>query len=427
MHLRKYAPVATAGLLVAGLSALCAAPAASSANSTDSPIVVGGDGDLNVSTGVAQGFTAGIERFNKAGGLDGRKIEFTGFLDDGFSAQTNLTNAQQLVENKHVTVVAPFLSEVGTSATATFLAQSKVPFIGWAVNSAFTTEPKWGWGVTGMQINPNAQGVAGVTQLLEYTHNLKTPSKMKVALISENIAGGIQSMKAIAGALKYQKASVVYQGSPIAVLGTTNFAPYAQAIIASGATVASEVLDSADAVGLSAALKAAGFKGTITNGVTYFPGQLASQPSEASALDGVVVQDEFPADENKSPATQLALKDLESVGQQPYLTSGVSVGYWSAIVLEQMLRATLARVGGNPNDVTGASIEATVNSGHFKYTAPLAGGVTTMYFPASEAIPTGCDTLLQVTGTTYKQLYPYQCTGAVNIAEQRLYNQKTGK
>src|SRR5580698_1453180 len=139
MHLRRYAPVATAGLLVAGLSALCATPAVGSAGSTDSPIIVGGDGDLNVSTGVAQGFTAGIERFNKAGGLDGRKIEFTGFLDDGFSAQTNLTNAQQLVENKHVTVVAPFLSEVGTSATATFLAQSKVPFIGWAVNSAFTT------------------------------------------------------------------------------------------------------------------------------------------------------------------------------------------------------------------------------------------------------------------------------------------------
>jgi len=414
MHLRRFAPVATAGLLVAGLSALCGAPAVGSASPAASPIVVGGDGDLNVSTGVAQGFTAGIERFNKAGGLDGRKIEFTGFLDDGFSAQTNLTNAQQLVENKHVTVVAPFLSEVGTSATATFLAQSKVPFIGWAVNSAFTTEPKWGWGVTGMQINPNAQGVAGVTQLLEYTHNLKTPSKMKVALISENIAGGIQSMKALAGALKYQKASVVYEGSPIAVLGTTNFAPYAQAIIASGATVASEVLDSADAVGLSAALKAAGFK-------------LASQPSEASALDGVVVQDEFPADENKSPATQQALKDLESVGQQPYLTSGVSVGYWSAIVLEQILRATLVRVGGNPNNVTGASIESTVNSGHFKYTAPLAGGVTTMYFPASETIPTGCDTLLQVTGTTYKQLYPYQCTGAVNIAKQKLYNSKSGK
>jgi hypothetical protein len=178
---------------------------------------------------------------------------------------------------------------------------------------------------------------------------------------------------------------------------------------------------------MSAALKAAGFKGTITNGVTYFPGQLASQPSEASALDGVVVQDEFPADENKSPATQQALKDLESVGQQPYLTSGVSVGYWSAIVLEQMLRATLARVGGNPNDVTGASMEATVNSGHFNFTAPLKGGVTTMYFPASETIPTGCDTLVQVTGTTYKQLYPYQCTGAVNIADQRIYSPKTGK
>ena len=59
------------------------------------PIVVGGDGDLAIAAGVAQGFEAGLERFNKSGGLDGRKIKFLGVLDDGFSAQTNLTNAAE--------------------------------------------------------------------------------------------------------------------------------------------------------------------------------------------------------------------------------------------------------------------------------------------------------------------------------------------
>jgi ABC-type branched-subunit amino acid transport system substrate-binding protein len=427
LHRRSIVSIAMAGLLCTGLSVSIGKTGVAGAATSTTPIIVGGDGDLDVSPGVAQGFQAGIYRFNKAGGLDGRKIEFTGFLDDGFSAQTNLTNAQQLVTDKHVTVVAPFLSEVGTAATATFLAQSKVPFIGWAVNSAFTTQPAWGWGITGLQTNPNAQGIAGVTQLLKYTGNINTPSKLKVAFIAENIAGGITSMKALAGAFKYQKASVVYTGSQIPVIGTTSYAPYAQAIIASGANMAYEVLDSADSVGLAAALKSAGFKGTIVNGVTYFPGQLSSQPNEAAALNGVLVQDEFPADENQTPATKQAIADLVATGQPPYLVSGTSVGYWSAILLEQMLKATLAKEGGDPSKVTGATIEQTVNSGHYVYTPPLAGGINTMYFPAAESIPTGCGTTLKTTGTTFKQLYPYQCNGAVNIAKQRPYNQKTGK
>jgi len=419
----------TLGVLAGTLGATAAlgtatAPAGASTSST--PIIVGGDGDLTISTGVAQGFEAGIYRFNKAGGLDGRKIDFVGFLDDGFSPQTNLTNAQQLVENKHVTVVAPFLSEVGTPATGTFLKNNKVPFVGWAVNSAFTAAPAWGYGINGLQVNPDAQGIAGSRQLLAYTGNTKTPSKMKVALIAENVAGAISANNALAGAFKYAKATVVYKEAPIAELGTTTYAPYAQAIISSGANVAFETLDSTDAIGLAAALKAAGFKGTIVNGVTYFPGELASQPSEAAALNGVIVTDEFPADENKTDATKQAQKDLAAVGYKPYLTSGASVGYWTAILLEQMLKATLAKENGDAAKVTGATIGSTVDGG-FTYNDPIAGGIGTEYFPAAENIPTGCSTLLKTVGTGFKQLYPYQCQSAVNIQTQTVYDQKTGK
>ncbi|MGP0030508.1 MAG: ABC transporter substrate-binding protein [Acidimicrobiales bacterium] len=416
------------GVLAAACGAAGAMSAGGAAASTtdNTPIIVGGDGDLTISTGVAQGFEAGIYRFNKAGGLDGRKIDFVGFLDDGFSPQTNLTNAQQLVEDKHVTVVAPFLSEVGAPATGTFLEQNKVPFVGWAVNTAFTTAPAWGYGINGLQINPDAQGLAGGRQLLAYTGNTKTPSKLKVALIAENVAGAISANNALAGAFKYLKATVVYKEAPMAEVGTTNYAPYAQAMIASGANVAFETLDSTDAIGLAAALKAAGFKGLIVNGVTYFPGQLASQPSEAAALNGVIVTDEFPADENYTDATKQAQKDLAAVGYKPYLTSGASVGYWSAIVLEQMLRATLAKENGDAAKVTGATIGATVHGG-FTYNDPIAGGIGPEYFPAATTIPTGCSTLLKTVGTKFKQLYPYQCQSSVDISTDQVYNQKTGK
>ena len=408
----------------AGLSAAFAAGTASAATSS-TPIIVGGDGDLAINAGVGPGFVAGLYRFNKAGGLDGRKIEFTGFLDDGFSPATNLTNAQQLVENKHVMVVAPFLSEVSTASTGDFLAGAKTPFIGWDVNDTFVAQPKWGYGINGDQENPIEQN-GTVGQILVATHDQKTPGKVKIAYIAENVAGGITSNKALAGTAEYAGMKVVYEKAPIAVIGTTNYAPYAQAIIASGANVAFETLDTGDSVGLAAALNQAGFKGPIFNGVTYLPGSLGQSKSEESALDGVYVVNEFPADENNTPAIKQAEADLKATGQPPYLTSGVSIGYWSAILLEQMLKATLKSVGGNPNDVTGASIEKTVNSG-FTYTDPIAGGIGTEYFPAEENTPTGCGTLLQTEGAGFKQIIPYECLGAINVAKDKKVDVKTGK
>jgi ABC-type branched-subunit amino acid transport system substrate-binding protein len=389
------------------------------AASSPAPIVVGGDGDLAIAAGVAQGFEAGIVRFNKSGGLDGRKIQFLGVLDDGFSAQTNLTNAQKLVENDHVMAVAPMISEVGGAATGTFLAQNHTPFIGWAVNAGFSAAPRWGFGINGLQINPVIQGLGAKKGIYD------SPGQEKVAFITENVAGAVSANDALAAVARVTGEHVVYQDAPIAVIGTTSYAPYAQAIIASGANVAFEALDSADAVGLAAALKAAGFKGAIINGVTYYPGQLAGQPNEAAALDHVYVADTFPADENDTAAVKQAEKDLEAVGQKPDLTSGVSVGYWSAILFEQMLKATLKSVGGDAAKVTGVTLDKMVNKG-FTYKDPIPGGIGTEYFPAAEKVPTGCSSLLQIEGTAFRQITPYGCYGAIDTATKKRVNEKTG-
>jgi ABC-type branched-subunit amino acid transport system substrate-binding protein len=406
------------GLCVAAGS-LVATGAGAGAAGSPAPIIVGGDGDLAISAGVAQGFEAGIVRFNKSGGLDGRKIKFLGVLDDGFSPQTNLTNAQKLVENDHVMAVAPMISETAGAASGTFLAQSHTPFIGWAVNAAFAAAPKWGLGIDGLQINPAIQALGAKKGIFD------SPKQEKIAFIAENVAGAVSANNALAAVAKLEGADVVYRDAPIAVIGTTSYAPYAQAIMASGANLAFEALDSADAIGLAAALKAAGFKGAIENGVTYYPGELASQPNEAAALDHVYVADLFPADENDTKAVKQEEKDLEAVGQKPDLTSGVSVGYWSAIVFEQMLRATLKSVGGDAAKVTGAALDQMVNSG-FTYKDPIPGGIGTEYFPAAEKVPTGCGTLLQVEGTAFHQVTPYGCFGAIDSVTKKKVNEKTG-
>jgi len=238
-------------LLASGLMTWWEQTAVAAIRSTDpTPIVVGGDGD-SLSPGVAGGFEAGIYRFNKAGGLDGRKIRFTGFLNDEYSGQTNLTNAQQLVENKHVMAVVPFVSAEAGGATSAFLSANKVPFIGWASNPAYLTQPRWGLPIDGSQTNPVVSG-AGGEQVFEDMVGVKSFRQLRMALIAENVAPGVAALDDAAGGLRTAGADVVYEGSPIAEIGTTNYAPYAQAIIGAHPIVVFEVLDVADSVGLAA-------------------------------------------------------------------------------------------------------------------------------------------------------------------------------
>ena len=416
----------TAAIVVGVLAATCAISASiASARSSATPIMVGGDGDLALFPGIVQGFDAGIYRFNKDGGLDGRKIDFTGFLDDGLSATTNLTNAQQLVENNHVMAIVPFGSEVAGAATSTYLAKAKVPFIGWSTDASFTSQPKWGFGITGNEVDVHVESSSLMKQVL-VASGQKAANKVRIAIVGVNVPVGVTAVASSVGSAKAEGFHVVYHKAPIPVIGTTSYAPYVQALIASGANVVLELLDAPTSVGLSAGLKGAGFKGQIVNSLTYYPGQLASQPNEASALAGVYVDWPFPANEDDSPAVIQAERDLKAVGASPYLNQGVTVGYWSAIVFEQMLKATLKAVGGDPNKVTSQTLQKTVNSG-FTYADPLAGGIGTEYFPAAENIPTGCSTLLKIVGNTYKQVTPFQCLGDVNIVTLKKVNPKTGK
>jgi hypothetical protein len=97
-------------------------------------------------------------------------------------------------------------------------------------------------------------------------------------------------------------------------------------VVGSGANLVEQVVDAPLAVGLSAAVKAARYKDLQTNGVTYFPGQLSSNRNEPSALDMVAVGSEFPVNEDRTPAVELAEARLRAMNQAPSLTSGMSIG-----------------------------------------------------------------------------------------------------
>jgi ABC-type branched-subunit amino acid transport system substrate-binding protein len=405
--LKKAYTIAVAFASLAIGSALMTSPAGAATDTSTAPIVVGGQGDLSLAAGIGAGFQARISAFNRQGGLGGRKIKFVGMLDDGFSPSTNLSNAQKLVQNDHVFADVPFNSEVCTGATGTFLEQNKTPYLGYAVCGAFGPTYPWGFGYNGYQTSPTAGTDTVYLNMEKILH--KKASQVKLAISGLSLAS--QAVTEQTEVAKKIGLDVVYSEANIP-LTATDYSPYAQGIIASGANAVFGDTDSSHSIALAAALKAAGYKGIFLNGATYEPDQLASLPSVQSALQGVYTTNQFPVDENNTPATRQAEKDLKAIGQPTLLTNGVAIGYWTGDVFVQALKATAAKVGAA--NVTPESFQKVASKG-FTYTASLPGGVASETFPNAFSNPTPCGSVLVPKGSTYKVVIPYSCGHVIKL------------
>ena len=354
-------------ICIAAVTFVSSAAPADATSGASSTIVVGGQGDLSAFPGIVAGFQARIARFNREGGLGGRKIKFIGVLDDNLNPSASAMHTQQLVLDDHVFADAPFESEVCEAGQGKLLSENRTPFVGLGICGAWSPTNGWGFAPAGYLGNPNVQTNEGEKQIIDVTEkalHLRTPSKVKLALIGIDTPGDLANVSALTGVAKGLGVTVAYSEAPVP-LAVTNYVPFVQAILSSGANAVYEVLGTAGAVGLAAALKAANFKGVVANAVTYFPGQLAGNPSEESALQGTYVTSSWPVQQNNSPASRQEAKDLKAIGQ-PDLGFGTSAGYWDADMLVEMLQATAAKYGAA--NVTPSKVQQVAS--HFSYRFP---------------------------------------------------------
>ncbi len=391
---------------VLGLGTVVGSSARAGAASDSSPIVIGGQGDLSTAPGVAQGFEARIHAFNNSGGLDGRKIHFLGMLDDAESSQTNLTNSQKLVESDHVMAVAPYISTTCSASGTGFLEQNKTPFVGWAVCAGWIGN-NYGIGINGAQVNIALQSETGMLQAVAAMKQIPSlhvtkASDVKIAVMGYDTVGGSVATKTLTAAAKAVGMQVVYSNAPNSCRRHR-----LHSICADDHELWRQprVPDHRCSPGRGP------LERSQDRGVQGIPDQRSHllsrtaqlQSAEAAALDTVGVENEFPVNEDKTPAVELAEARLRAINQSPYLTSGTSIGYWSADVLIQLLEATAKRVG--VSNLSGAALQQTAANG-WTYT----GGLGVMSYPAAWTYPTGCGTLVQQVGTSYKLLAPYVCT-----------------
>ena len=397
------------GASVAGIGTAALAGPASASASTSGPIVVGGvDAGCNF-PGTATGCEAGIYRFNKAGGIDGRKIKFDGVLDDQDSPASESTDVQQLVESDHVFAVTPFADDVASTQLTSFLGQNKTPVVGYGVEQAFC-ESKWAISVVGCQ--QSFQGWETTASIKQIIQASKLPAKkLKVAMEGYDSAPAVTVSQTLGEVWTTLGAKVVINQNNIPITGASSYAPFVQALLATNPNIVFEVTGSAAGVALAAALHAAGYHGIIYNGATYEPAALASEPSVASALKGVYTTNLLPTEYDGTPAVKQELKDLKSIGAAPDVEIGTAVGYWSAQLFIQLLQATKARGAA----LTPANLAETVAKG-ITIKPTLAGGNGPLTWPFLSDEPEPCNSTVFGAGTTYKLFQKFTCYNDIKVA-----------
>ncbi|MCU1455029.1 MAG: hypothetical protein JWN46_3175 [Acidimicrobiales bacterium] len=367
---------------------------------TDKEIVIGGVAEAKNYQGIDDGAKARFDRVNRSGGINGRMIKYLPVADDGSDNSRNLDAVRQLVTRDKVFALAPVASQSFLPASSDYLAAQKVPFVGWGFMPGFCGND-FGYGFNGCLIgNTEIQG-SYLAPMIKISG--KAAKDVKFAFQSEDGDAGKTALRDFGDICKKEGCQVVYTKSNIPLNTTvTDYTPYVQAIMASNPDVAYVNVSFANALGLTGALKAAGFKGLMVNFVTYAPGLLETQPAVAKILEGTYINVQIPPAEAGDAASKQVIADLTASGAKPFVSFGASVGYWSADVLVQMLE----KAG---KDLTPDTFQAAINGGGGFTYKPVAGGLGPVAFPADHTAPNSCTSLVTVKNGKYAVALPMTC------------------
>ncbi len=365
------------------------------------------------------GYEAGLQaRFAVANkkGIFGRKINMLPCKDDTAGVQADVSEVQQLVNQNQVFGIVSLTANILPGST-NFLNTNQVPYYGWGFNPGFCGN-RWGFGWNGCltQVllptsNPLHNVVQGnLSDAIIQASGMK-PSQVRFAVQSQNTPSGISGQGLYVPLFKAIGAKVVYAEANLPVSATgVDFPPYVQAIMATNPNIVYISTTFADVGGLSAALKAGGYKGIIMDYVTYSPGLLSAAPQLAAALQGEYVNTQVvPQEQTGSAWVASELAALKANGSPAFLTLGASVGYAEANELVEQLQA----VGKNLNTKT---FDTIVNGGKFmSYKSVGTGGPGKLLWPAAHFLAADCATIVKVAGTVYNVVNPFKCYQSYNL------------
>lgn len=376
-------------------------PESGSAGVTDSSIKVGGlltkTSAVGYSLADAElGAKARFARANAEGGVNGRKIDFIGAEDDTMDPKKGDAAARKLVEKDGVFAVVPI--DAPQFAAQQYLDGQKVPFFGWAISQSWCglrsgfgyngclapakggkTQTWWG-SLVGRQLG----GASGKKVWVQGTDDVASQYGVSTIGLSFTAAGF-----GLAG----QDRSIPAR-SPV-----TDWSPYVHKILKAKPDVVVSIMTTGPVIGLSGALRKAGYKGVLTDAVSYDRSLLKNAQSK-QALQGVWAAPQLePFESDMAQIQQLKTDVTKAAGHEVQPTQAMAVGYWSA----DLFLAAAQKAG---KDLTRDSFLKTLNDGGFAYDNPAVGKVS---YPADHDQPAGCGALAEVSGDGFKVLQHLQC------------------
>jgi ABC-type branched-subunit amino acid transport system substrate-binding protein len=355
--------------------------------------------------GLDEGAKARFERANRDGELK-HKIDFIGVTDDAADQTRNAQGAKQLVLNDKVFAVLPFVTQVA-AGSGQFLNDEHVPFIGWGFTPSSCTD--YGIGDTGC-IGPGANKID--LALSKPLATLLGGGAGKTAVVfAENYSGSDQNAKNMVKAIEGAGFKVVkLDGSlpPDTAGPVTDFSPYVQEVMTADHGKPPDLMvnntNFNNAIGVTGALNAAGFKGAQVNYVAYVPGLLEAAPDLAKALEGsYIVQQGTGAQAFGGPAWDQIGKDLTAVGAKPFVQLGTIHGYASA----DMFVEAIKQLEKDGKDITAENVAGLFKS-DWKYPG-MGNAIGEAQFPAAKTSANNCTSTVQVKKGKYVPAVDLKC------------------
>jgi len=363
--------------------------------------------------GYAQGLAARIDRANKAGGVNGRMINLLPCKDDANTAQTNLQEVQQLVNQNNVFALFSLTQAILPGSTD-FLNNNQVPYYGWGFLPGFCGA-RWGFGwdgcLEGNAATPSQVSHAAIAGSLAdaiIKASGLADTDVKLAVQSENSAAGKVGSSQYTTLFKARGAQVVYNETNFPTTPGADVTPYVQAMIAAKPNIVMISTPFQDVGPLAAGLKSGGYTGIIFDFTNYIPGLLASSPQLAQALSGEYVNTQVVPQEENTPWIQQEVADLQASGQKPFVTLGGAMGYEEAELFIEQLQA----VGQTLDTKTW---DTAINGGSFTSYTGITGGPGVIKWPAGHLLPADCAAILKITGTSYQVVTPFACYQSLKL------------
>ena len=370
-------------------------------------ITIEGDIDKTSAGGQSEaladlGAKARFAAANKAGGINGRTINYLGAVDNKLDPSLDLTTVKKIVEQDKAFAIVPMVSPV-LAQGGQYLVTNKIPFFGWGITPTFCNNEE-GFGYTGclVPLTKSNQVSTASAGLVDKELGIKDGTGKTVALIAEDDTAGQFGVKVIEAAFVADHWKVTYDKASVPNTSVTDYTPYAQAILTSNGGKAPDVMFHVttvpNTVGLTTALKNAGFKGPQVNAVTYDPTFLKG--ASGTALQGEYVFIQYGSFESGAAINKQMLADVQAVDpSQKELTQDIAIGYYSA----DIFLTDLKKAG---KDLSRAGFLKVANDGS-TYSVP--GGIGDTSFPRDHTNSVPCGSLVQVKGAKYVSAVPLTC------------------